>query len=167
MILDHPKNILLKIKSNKDNSNSENIAKNSAFFPGLPQNSNNSFNPINKFCFPCLINNYQKEDLSTQTQLNNIQNNAIIPTTHPTSNIKFKINNSVNISTNSNDEPSNILQNQQKQEQKNNQTKFKLKENIKFKKRKFFKKFKICHIEYQKIQKDKEKSSSNKLKHKR
>ena len=37
------------------------------------------------------------------------------------------------------------------------------------KKRKFFKKFKICHIEYQKIQKDKdkEKSSSNKLKHKR
>jgi len=169
MILDHPKNILLKIKSNKDNSNSENIAKNSAFFPGLPQNSNNSFNPINKFCFPCLINNYQKEDLSTQTQLNNIQNNAIIPTTHPTSNIKFKINNSVNISTNSNDEPSNILQNQQKQEQKNNPSKFKLKENIKFKKRKFFKKFKICHIEYQKIQKDKdkEKSSSNKLKHKR
>ena len=166
MILEHPKNNFQKINSIKDNSNSKSLSKNLAFLPGLPQNSNNGFDSINNY-FPYLINNYAKEDSSSQTQLNNIPNNAIIPVSHPI-NIKFKINNSGNVSTNSNEDPSYALQNLQKPEIRNNQAKFKIKENAKFKKRKIFKKFKICHIEYQKIQKDKDKEkSSNKLKHKR
>ena len=127
MILEHPKNNFQKINSIKDNSNSKSLSKNLAFLPGLPQNSNNGFDSINNY-FPYLINNYAKEDSSSQTQLNNIPNNAIIPVSHPI-NIKFKINNSGNVSTNSNEDPSYALQNLQKPEIRNNQAKFKIKEN--------------------------------------
>ena len=55
MILDKPKNNLIKINSNKDNLSSENISKNSAFRPIIPKNTKSNCNSINnclkKLCF--------------------------------------------------------------------------------------------------------------------
>ena len=166
MLSDQSNKIIEKINSIQDNINPQNSSKNTAFTPIIQQNSNNSFNPVNNYCFPHLINNCTKEDSYSQNQLNSMQNNNTIPTSNSISKIKFKIKNIINTSSSSSDEPSSDKKSINKGDLRINQAKNKLKQNIKVKKKKAFKKFKICHIEYPKNPNDIGKSL-NKLKHKR
>jgi len=164
MILEQPNNILLKINTIQDNTNSQNKSKNSAFHPLNVQNSNKSFSPTNNTSIPILINSSKNDDSHAQPQFCTFQNNSMIQTVYSTSNIKFKTNNSINTSTNSLDDASYDNKNTYKETLRINQVKqTNDKENIKIKKKRKFKKFKICHIEYQNVSKD----NNNRLKHKR
>ena len=165
---DKPNNILEKLSTIQDNINPQNKAKNSAFLPILPQNENNNFNSNNNYYFPYLMLNYAKEDLNGQSQIN-LQNNSTLQIPNHASNKKFKTSNTTYISTRSLDEPSSEKQSVKKEELKIYQAKVKSKENNgKLKKKKVFKKFKICHIECPIFSKTDEKGKSlNKLKHKR
>jgi hypothetical protein len=166
--LDKPNNILEKLNTIQDNINPQNKAKNSAFLPILPQNENNNFNLNNNYYFPYLMLNYTKEDLNCQSQTN-LQNNPTLQMPNHALNKKFKTSNTTYTSTKSLDEPSSEKLCLKKDELRINQAKVKNKENNgKLKKKKAFKKFKICHIEYPIFGKTEEKGKSiNKLKHKR
>ena len=165
MQIDKAANILVKIQ---DNINTENKAKVSAFVPMETQIPNSAFSQNNSYYIPYLINNFSKEDSSSQIQINNLKNKEAMSTIPSISNVKFKSINSVNGSINSSDDPSSEKSSSQKDDFRINQAKLKNKENSKFKKKKSFKKFKICHIEYPKIQAyDENGKSLNKLKHKR
>jgi hypothetical protein len=166
MLSEKTNKITAKINSIQDNISSQNIAINSAFTPIKEQNSYNGFSPIGNYCFPHLINNNTKEDSYSQTQINSMQNNNTIPASNSISKIKFKIKNVINNSSNTCDDPSSEKKITNKTHLRINQAKNKANQNIKVKKKKEFKKFKICHIEYPKNPNDIGKSL-NKLKHKR
>ena len=168
-MLSEPTNkIIVKFDSNHDKINSQNTFRNTTFTPIIQQNSNNGFYQVNNYCFPHLTNNHCKEDSYSQTQLNSMQNNSTIPSSNSISKIKFKTKNIINTSSNSYDVQflSSNKKSINKVDLRINKSKNKLKQNIKVIKKKAFKKFKICHIEYQKNP-DENGKSLNKLKHKR
>ena len=167
MILEKPNNIIQKVNTIQDNRNSPNKSKKIYFSQGPPENTNNDINSITNYFASTLINNNIKEDSSSHSEIKKNENNSISPTDNNDSNTKITTNNNANILT-SNDEQHNDINNLIKDEIKINQAKLKIKDKGKIKKRKFINKFKICHMEYQKIPKEKSTQKSlNKLNHKR
>ena len=114
------------------------------------------------------MNNYIKDYSTGQSQIN-IPNNTTPKIADSTPIKKFKTCNSLNTSTNSIEEQSSEKQSIKQDKLGINQANLKSKENnCKLKKKKAFKKFKICHIEYPVLGKSDGKGKSlNKLKHKR
>ena len=168
MQIDKPNNILVKINSIQENIKLENKTKSSAFIPMAPQISKSAFNQNNNYFISYLNNNFSKKETNSQLQINDLKTKETMLTNPSIQNTKFKSNNSINGTTNSLDDPSTENPNTKKDDLRINQTKPKNKEISKFKKKKIFKKFKICHIEYPKITRyDENGRSLNKLKHKR
>ena len=166
MIFEKPNNIVQKITTIQDNTNSPNKPKNIYFIQGLSENSIKDINPVYNYSSPTLINNFTKEDSSGHFELKECSNNSSVSRNNFISNVKFKVNNNINTSALNNEEP-NDIQNVNNKDSIINQSKIKSKEALKIKKRKFINKFKICHFEYQKTLKEKKHKSLNKLNHKR
>ena len=166
MIFEKPNNIVQKITTIQDNTNSPNKPKSIYFIQGLSENSIKDINPVYNYSSPTLINNFTKEDSSGHFELKECSNNSSISKANFISNVKFKVNNNINTSALNNEEP-NDIQNVNNKDSIINQSKIKSKEALKIKKRKFINKFKICHFEYQKLPKEKKQKSLNKLNHKR
>ena len=168
MISEQPNNILVKINTIQDNISPQNKAKNFSFEQITQKNSNNSDNSNNiNYYWPYLINN-NKVDSNGQSYINQ-QDNLTTQITNFIPNKKIKTNNSINTTTNSFEEVSSEKNILKKDDLRINQAKLQQKENsVKPKKKRTFKKFKICHIEYPIIGKTDENGKSlNRLKHKR
>ena len=167
MISQKPNNIDEKNSLIQDNINSINKSNNPAFLPLYQEIFNQSLSQNSNPNLPLLTNNYIKNYTMLQSKLVQITDNFSIQKENLLSNIQMNTNN-MNNTTNSFVEDDSFEKNKIKKDVRINQvtSKNNNNENNQIKKRKNFNKFKISHIEYQKIQSDKS-VSINRKKHKR